>query len=49
MISPCRKTEPGKMETNRDLLMYLFAIEYDLDVCAAKVDAVRIFYETEAE
>lgn len=33
------------MITNRDMLMYLYALEREFDFCAAQVDALRSYYE----
>jgi hypothetical protein len=35
------------MTTNRDLLMYLYSIEFEFDVCAGKIDALRAFFDEE--
>ena len=31
--------------TNRDLIEYLYALQYQFGVCAGKVDALRAFFE----
>lgn len=33
--------------TNRDLLIYLYDLEYRFDLCAAKVDSIIMYYEAE--
>ena len=42
---PCERPEIKKMETNRDLLIYLYGLEYKFDVCASQIDAIIEFYK----
>ncbi len=32
------------MRTNRDLIQYLYALEYEFEVCAGRVDALRAYF-----
>lgn len=43
---PCEKPDPGEMRTNGDLVRYTSALKYALDTCAAKVDALNVFFDT---
>jgi hypothetical protein len=44
LLVPCEKPEPGEMRTNGDLACYTSALKYALDVCAARVDAIKVFF-----
>ena len=45
LLTVCEKPNPEKMETNRDLVMYVYDLEFGFDLCAAKVDALRAFFD----
>lgn len=45
LLAPCEKPDPGEMQTNGDLVRYTSALKYALDTCAAKVDALNVFFE----
>lgn len=44
LLTPCEKPEPGEMRTNGDLARYASALRYALDTCAAKIDALNVFF-----
>ncbi len=44
LLISCEKPTIERMETNGDLLMYLYKLEYKFDVCAAQIDALSAFY-----
>lgn len=46
LLMPCEKPDPGEMRTNGDLVRYTSALKYALDTCAAKVDALNVFFDT---
>lgn len=43
-LAPCEKPETGELRTNGDLARYASALVYALDACAAKVEALRVFF-----
>lgn len=45
LLISCEKPTIERMETNGDLLMYLYKLEYKFDVCAAQIDALNEFYK----
>lgn len=45
LLAPCEKPDPGEMRTNGDLARYASALKYALDTCAARVDALNVFFE----
>lgn len=45
LLTPCEKPEPGEMTTNGDLARYASALRYALDACAAKIEAIKLFYD----
>lgn len=45
LLVPCDKPEPGEMQTNGDLVRYTSALKYALDTCAARIDALNVFFE----
>ena len=47
LLMPCERPEPGEMATNGDLARYASALRYALDTCAAKIDAIKLFYEVD--
>ena len=49
LLAPCEKPDPGEMRTNGDLARYASALKYALDTCAARIDALNVFYETEGD
>lgn len=44
LLVPCDRPDPGEMQTNGDLVRYTSALKYALDTCAAKIDALNIFF-----
>lgn len=44
LLAPCEKPDTGEMRTNGDLARYASALRYALDACAARVDAINIFF-----
>jgi hypothetical protein len=47
LLASCDKPEPGEMATNGDLARYASALRYALDTCAAKIDAIKLFYDVD--
>lgn len=47
LLAPCDKPEPGEMATNGDLARYASALRYALDACAAKIEAIKLFYDVD--
>ncbi|WP_405329528.1 hypothetical protein [Fibrobacter sp.] len=47
LLLPCDKPEPVEMTTNGDLARYASALRYALDACAAKIDALKLFYDVD--
>lgn len=47
LLAPCEKPDPGEMQTNGDLARYTSALKYALDTCAARIDALRVFFDTD--
>jgi hypothetical protein len=47
LLESCDKPEPGEMTTNGDLARYASALRYALDTCAAKIDAIKLFYDVD--
>lgn len=47
LLESCDKPEPGEMTTNGDLARYASALRYALDACAAKIDAIKLFYDVD--
>lgn len=47
LLTPCEKPEPGEMATNGDLARYASALRYALDACAAKIEAIKLFYDVD--
>ena len=45
LLVPCEKPDPGEMQTNGDLARYASALKYALDTCAARIDALTVFFE----
>ena len=45
LLAPCDKPDPGEMRTNGDLARYASALKYALDACAARIDALNVFFE----
>lgn len=45
LLVPCERPDPGEMQTNGDLVRYTSALKYALDTCAAKIDALNVFFE----
>jgi hypothetical protein len=48
LLVSCEKPEPGELRTNGDLARYASALKYALDVCAARVDAIKVFFTVDA-
>ena len=44
LLMPCERPEPGELRTNGDLARYASALRYALDTCAAKIDALSVFF-----
>lgn len=44
LLEPCRRPEPGDIETNGEMLDLLITTADALNRCAAKVDAIIKFY-----
>ena len=44
LLTPCIKPDKGKIETNRDLLFYLYRLEFEYDLCSAKIEALNSLY-----
>ena len=49
LLSPCDRPEPGALVTNRDLAAYASRLDLALSFCAARMDALRAFFESENE
>ena len=47
LLNTCEKPKVEKMETNKDLLIYLYSLEYKFDVCASQIEAIIEFYSEE--
>lgn len=47
LLTSCDKPDPGELATNGDLARYASALRYALDACAAKIDAIKLFYEVD--
>lgn len=47
LLSPCDKPSPGEMQTNGDLARYASALRYALETCAAKIDALMVFFSVD--
>lgn len=45
LLTPCEKPDPGEMRTNGDLARYASALKYALDTCAARIDALNVFFD----
>lgn len=44
LLTSCDKPDPGELATNGDLARYASALRYALDACAAKIEAIKLFY-----
>lgn len=49
LLTPCDKPEVSKMETNDDLIRLASVAILKWEQCAAKVDALRIFFGLDKE
>lgn len=47
LLQKCERPEIKKIETNRDLLIYLYSLEYKFDICASQIEALVEFYSEE--
>lgn len=47
LLQKCERPEIKKIETNRDLLIYLYSLEYKFDICASQTEALIEFYSEE--
>lgn len=47
LLSSCDSPDPGEMYTNGDLARYASELRRALDVCAAKIEAIKLFYREE--
>lgn len=45
LLIPCDRPNIGKIETNKDLARLTSELALSLDVCAARIDALRVFFE----
>ena len=45
LLEPCDRPEPGDLETGRDLAIYASRLDAALSYCAARMDAVRAFFD----
>lgn len=45
MLSPCEKPMANKLETNEDLAVFTSQVISAWESCAAKVDALREYFE----
>lgn len=44
MTEPCEIPEAPVLSNNRDLLLYTLDLQYCLQMCAGKVDSLRMFF-----
>lgn len=47
LLTPCERPMAERMETNEDLIRFSSQAVLMLEKCAAKVEAIRVFYEIE--
>lgn len=45
LLEQCQRPSPTQMKTNRDLIEYLFNLEAAFGVCAAKIEAIKTYYD----
>lgn len=48
LLTPCEKPSPGDLRTNGDLARYASAMRYALETCAAKIDALTVFFTVDS-
>lgn len=44
ILEPCDRPRIDRLDTNGDLARLASELAYSLDVCAARVEALRIYY-----
>lgn len=44
MLEPCDRPSIDRLDTNGDLARLASELAYSLDVCAAKVEALRVYF-----
>jgi hypothetical protein len=44
LLEPCEKPEVTKLETNEDLIHFTSIAVMQWEACAAKIDALRVFF-----
>lgn len=49
LLEPCKKPTVDKLETNRDLARLASELAYSLDVCAAQIEALRVYFDVTSE
>lgn len=45
LLESCEKPRVDSLETNRDLARLASELAYSLDVCSARIEALRVFYK----
>lgn len=45
LIEPCQMPSADGMETNRDLVLFTSSLIAAFEECAAKIDAIRGYYD----
>ena len=48
-LTPCEKPSGMPLETNRDLARLANELSFRLDVCAAQIAALRVYYGLDGE
>ena len=49
LLEPCEKPEVVKLETNEDLIHFTSLAVMQWEVCAAKIDALRVFFGLDSQ
>lgn len=49
LLSPCEKPVARPLETNKDLAKLASELMFSLDVCAAQIEALRVFYQVDSQ
>lgn len=49
LLEPCKKPTVDTLETNRDLARLASELAYSLDVCAAQIEALRVYFDVTSE
>ena len=47
LLEPCKRPNVRSIETNGDLAKLASELMFSLDVCAAQIEALRVFYQVE--